>query len=117
MTRNKKIEKDYNPPPKFAKPKGSVNLGRSTFIDKIIRKAESQALVGPQTIYGKSPTIIPRAIGLPSVSYAEIHIQIGESEQSFHVTKNLRSDPSQEGKSCNLREGEGETNGAAKADP
>ena len=50
MTRNKKIEKEQNPPPKPTKPKGSVNLGRTTFIDEIIRREESQALVGFQAI-------------------------------------------------------------------
>jgi len=53
MSRNKKIEKDQNPPPKSIKPKGLMKLMRSTFIDEIIRKEESQALVGPRTISRK----------------------------------------------------------------
>lgn len=80
MTRNKKIKKYQNPPPKSTKPKGSVNLGRSTFIDEIIRKAQSQASIGPLTISIKSPTIIPHKAGSQSATYAEIHSQIGGSK-------------------------------------
>jgi len=46
MTRNRKIEKEKNPPTKPIKPKGSMNLGRTTFIDKIVKRVESQASVG-----------------------------------------------------------------------
>jgi hypothetical protein len=45
MTKKKEPEKP-KPPPKTTKPQGPVPLGRSTFIDNIIRKAESQASVG-----------------------------------------------------------------------
>ena len=116
MSRNKKIEKDQNPPPKSIKPKGLMKLMRSTFIDEIIRKEESQALVGPRTISRKIPTEIPQAADLPSTPYVEIHSQINGTKQSFQVTKNLHYNPSQEGKSCNLR-GEGETSETAKAEP
>jgi hypothetical protein len=46
MTKKKDLEKP-KPPSKTTKVQGSVLLGRSTFIDDIIRKAESQASVGP----------------------------------------------------------------------
>lgn len=59
MTRNKDLEKDQNPPPKSTKPKGSVNLGRSNFIEKILGKVESQAAVGFQTVSRKIPIVIP----------------------------------------------------------
>lgn len=80
MTGNKKIEKDQNPPPKSTKPKGSVNLGRSTFIDEIVRKAESQASIGLEIVSRKIPTVIPQATVSSSVAHVEIHSQIGESE-------------------------------------
>lgn len=94
-----------------------MNLGRSKFIDEIIRKPESQASVGPHTIPRKSPTVIPPIAGSPSATYAKIHSQTGGSEQSFQVTENLHFYPSQEGKSWSLREWEGETSGAAKVEP
>ena len=103
-----------NPPSKSTKPKGLVTLGRTTFIEKIIRKAKYQASVGPKIIYENSPTIIPRAAGLPSAAYDEIHSRTKESEQSFQITKHINLDPSQEGKSCNLQEGEGETSGVVE---
>lgn len=117
MTRNRKIEKELNPPPKSTKPKGSVNLGRETFIDKIVRKVESQASVEFWIVPRKSPSTIHRAAASPSTAYAEIQSQIGGYEKSLQVTTNLHSDPLQERKLCNLREGEGETNGTAKAGP
>ena len=117
MTRNRKREKEKNPPPKPTKPKGSVNLGRMTFIEKILRKAESQASARFQAIPGKCFTVIPQVAGSPSVAHAEIQSQVGGLEQSFQATISLHSDPLQEGKSCNLREGEGETNGTAKTGP
>lgn len=47
MTKKKRVEKDSIPLPRYEKSKGSVPLGLSTLIDEIIRKAESQSLVGP----------------------------------------------------------------------
>jgi hypothetical protein len=47
MTKKKDLEKP-KPPPKITKAQGLVLPGRSTFIDDIIRKDESQALVGPR---------------------------------------------------------------------
>jgi len=59
MTRNKKIEKEHNPPPKPTKHKGSLNLGRMTFIDEIIRKEKSHASAGFKAIPGKLSIVIP----------------------------------------------------------
>jgi hypothetical protein len=47
MTKKKEPEKP-KPPPKTTKSQGPVAPGRSTFIDEIIRKDESQASVGPR---------------------------------------------------------------------
>jgi hypothetical protein len=47
MTKKKDLEKP-KPPPKITKAQGPVLPGRSTFIDDIIRKDESQASVGPR---------------------------------------------------------------------
>ena len=63
-----------------SKPKGSVVLGRTTFIDEIIRKVESQASIGPKIISKKSPTIIPQAVASPSTAHAEIHSETEGSE-------------------------------------
>ena len=42
---NKPIKQNKNPP-KAKKPKGPVTLGRTTFIDEILKKTESQPSVG-----------------------------------------------------------------------
>ena len=57
MTKKKRVEKYLIPPPKSTKSKGSVTLERSTFIDEIIRKVESQSLVGPRIVSTTNPTI------------------------------------------------------------
>lgn len=80
MTRNKKIEKEKNPPPKPRKPKVLVNLGRMTFIDEIIIKAESEASVGFQAIPRKFSIVISQVAGSPSVAYVEIQSQVGGLE-------------------------------------
>jgi len=80
MTRTIKIEKEKNPPPKPTKPKGSVNLARTTFINEIVRREKSQASVGFQAIPGKSSTVTPQAIGSPSTACAEIQSQVGGSK-------------------------------------
>jgi len=41
MTKNKKPKKNPKPLPKPDKAKGPVTLGRSTFIDDVIKKVES----------------------------------------------------------------------------
>ena len=80
MNRNRKIEKGQNPPLKPTKPKGSVNFGKMTFIDKILRRIESRASVGFQTIPRKSSNVIPQVASSPSIAHAEIQSQIGGSE-------------------------------------
>jgi hypothetical protein len=47
MTKKKDLEKTTTPQ-KITKSQGSVLLGRSTFIDDIIQKVESQAPIGPR---------------------------------------------------------------------
>jgi len=76
-----------------------------TFIDEIIRKAESQASLGFQAVSGKISIVIPQAAGSPSAAYSHIQSQVGGSEESVQATISLHCDPLQEVKSCNLREG------------
>ena len=53
MTRK---SKKYKIPPKIEKPKGLVTLGRTTFIDEILKKTESQPSVGPRKVISRQPT-------------------------------------------------------------
>lgn len=57
-----------------------MNLGRTTFIDEIIRRAESQALVGFHAIPRKISIAIPQATGPPYAADAKIQSQVGGSE-------------------------------------
>ena len=109
MTKKKRPENNTIPHPKPKKSKGSVTLGRSNFINDILSKAESQPSTGPRTIASRQPTVSLRAIGSPSVAYAEVHIKTEGTEQGFQDIENPRPSPSQEGNSCNIREGGGET--------
>ena len=43
-------------PPRPEKPKGSVTLGRTTFIDNIIKNSESQSVVRTIKIASRQPT-------------------------------------------------------------
>jgi hypothetical protein len=81
MTKKKYLEKP-KPPPKITKAQGPVLLERSTFIDDIIRKAESQASVGPR----KGSTRIPQEAVSPTTTHVEIHSKIEGTEQSFQST-------------------------------
>ena len=94
------------------KPKGPVILGRTTCIEEIVKRVESQASVGPKIFPTQSPTTLPQAAASPSVAHAEIHSETEGSEQSLQTTEHIGPDPSREGGSCNLQEGEGETSGA-----
>jgi hypothetical protein len=49
MTKKNEPEKP-KPPPKTTKAQGPVLPGRSTFVNDIIQKSESQASVGPRKI-------------------------------------------------------------------
>ena len=107
MTKKKRRESNTIPHPKSEKSKGPVTLGWSTFIDSILRKAESQPSVGPRTVASREPTISLRAIGSPSVAYDEVHSKTEGTKQSFEDIEKLCPIPSQEGNSCNIREGGG----------
>ena len=67
-------------PPRPEKPKGLVTLGRTTFIDNIIKKFESQPSVGPRKIASRQPTSSLQAIESPSVAFAEVHSQTEEQD-------------------------------------
>src|ERR1700733_6003307 len=99
MTKKKEIEKNIKLP---VKAKGPVTLGRTTFIDEIYKKTESQPSVGFKRDNFKQPTSSLQATTSPSGAFAEIHSQTNEIENS--VTERL-----QEGNLSNLCEGEGET--------
>jgi hypothetical protein len=86
---------------------------RSTFIDEIIRKDESQALVGPR----KGSTRIPQATNSPTATHVEVHSGTEGAEQSFQNTHTPPLNPLDKGNSCNLEEGEGETSGIVEANP
>jgi len=107
MTKQKKPEKNIKPPPKPKKAKGPVTLGRTTFIDEIYKKTESQPSVGPRRIISKQPTSSLQATGSPSVAFAEVHSQT--EEQDFQEIENSTPELLQEGNFNNLCEGEGET--------
>jgi hypothetical protein len=78
MTKKKDIEKS-KPPKKITKSQGSVLPGRSTFIDDIIRKVESQASVGPR----KGSTRIPQVAVSPTATHTKIHRKTEGTEKRF----------------------------------
>ena len=78
MTKQKKPKKNPKPLPKPDKAEGPVTLGRSTFIDDIIKKAESQPSVGSRKVASRQPTNSLRATKSPSVAFAEVHSQTEE---------------------------------------
>ena len=55
MTKKERHEKYKIPPSKPKKSKGLVTLGRSTFMDEILRKTESQSSVGPRIVAARRP--------------------------------------------------------------
>ena len=85
MTKKSKQDKI---PPKPEKPKGPVTLGRTTFIDKILKKTESQPSVGPTKVISRQPTSSLWATTLPSVALAEVHSQTEETEQDSQEIEN-----------------------------
>ena len=107
MTKQKKPEKNPKPLPKPEKAKGPVTLGRSTYIDEIYKKVESQPSVGPKKVTPKQPTSSLQASGSPSEAFAEVHSQT--DEQDFQEIENSIPERLQEGNLSNLFEGEGET--------
>ncbi len=107
MTKEKKLEKNIKPSAKPEKAKGPVTLGRTTFIDEIYKKTESQPSVGLKKINSKQPTSSLQATALPSGAFAELHSQT--DEQDFQEIENSVSERLLEGNLSNLCEGEGET--------
>lgn len=79
MTRNmpsirNQIDIDQRSTPKTTKIQGQVGLGRTTFIDEIVRKSESQASIGPREVSGKGYTIVSSQVaGTYTTTNAEIH--------------------------------------------
>ena len=106
MTKKKKPKNNPIPLTKPDKSKGP--LGQSTFIDEILKKVESQPSVDLRKFSFRQPTISLRATGSPSVAYAKFHNKTEGTEQSFQDIENSWPISSQEGNSCNIREGEGE---------
>jgi hypothetical protein len=102
MNRKKDLEKPKHPP-KITKTQGLVIPGRSTFIDEIIKKGESQASVGTR----KGPTQIPQAVVSPTMAHAKIHSKTKGIEQRFQNTYLPPLNPLEEGSSNNLEEGIG----------
>jgi hypothetical protein len=65
----------------------------------------------------KGSTRTPQVAVSPTVAHTEIHRKTEGTKQSFQITYLPPLNPLEEGNSCNLEEGEGETSGVAKADP
>jgi len=107
MTKQKNPEKNLKPPPKPDKAKGLVTLGRLTFIDEILKKAESQPSVGPRKAASRQPTSSLWAKESPSVVFAEVHSQT--EEKYFQEIENSSPKSLQEGNLSNLCKGGGET--------
>ena len=80
MTKQKRPEKNIKPPSKPEKAKGPVTLGRTTFIDEIYKKTESQPSVGLKKNISKQPTSSLQATGSPSIAFAEVHSQTKEQD-------------------------------------
>ena len=78
MTKQKNPENNIKPPTKPEKAKGPVTLGRTTFIDEIYKKTESQPSVGPRKINSKQPTSSLQATTSPSEAFTEVHSQTDE---------------------------------------
>ena len=69
MTRKKNIETIKDHLQKSSQSKGPVILRRTTCIDEIIKKFESQASIGPRNISIQSPITLPQATTSPFVAY------------------------------------------------
>ena len=82
-----------------------MTLGRTTFIDEILKKIESQPSV--EFKITRQPTSSLQATESPSEAFAEIHSQTEGIEQYFQEIENPCISLLQEGNSSNLQEGEG----------
>ena len=102
---NKTIKRNKIPP-KIEKPKGTVTLGCTTFIDEILKKTESQPSVGFKIT--RQPTSSLQATESPSEAFAEIHSQTEGIKQDSQEIENPCIGFLHEGNASNLQEGEGE---------
>jgi len=84
-----------------------VTLGRLTFIDEIVKKAESQPSVGPRKVTSRQPTSSLQATRSPFVAFAKVHSQT--EKQDFQEIENYSPKSLQEGNLNNLCEGRGKT--------
>ena len=87
---NRPTKKNKNPP-KIEKPKGSVTLGRTTFIDEIFKRTTS-----------RKPTSSLQAAESPSEAFAKIHNQKNGIEQDSQEIENPCISFLQEGIPSNL---------------
>ena len=76
MSRKKNIETIQNHSQPSSQSKGPVILGRTTYMDEIIKKVKSQESIGPIIVSIQSPNALPQAAASPSVAYAKIHNKI-----------------------------------------
>lgn len=107
MTKKKNPENNLKPLLKLDKDKVLVTLGRLTFIDKILKKTESQPSVGPRKATSIPPTSSLQAIGSPSVAFAKVHSQT--EEKDFQEIENYSPKSLPGGNFSNLCKGRGET--------
>ena len=67
-----------------------MTFGRTTFIDKILKKTESQSSIGPRKVISRQPASSLWATKSPSVAFAEVHSQTEETEQESQEIENFR---------------------------
>ena len=84
---NKPTKQNKNPP-KPKKTKGPMTLGRTTFIEEILKKTESQPSVGPRKVISRQPTSSLQATESPFEAFAEIHSQTMGIEQDSQEIEN-----------------------------
>lgn len=94
-----------------------MTLGRTTFIDDIIKQDEPQPLVGPRKFSSRQPTGSLRATSSPYVAFTEVHSKTKETKQDFQEIKNSHPISLQEGNSRNLYKGGREIGEKESQDP
>lgn len=109
MTKKKKLENTPKPLHKHAKAKRPVTVGWSTFIDDIIKQAESQPPVGLIKVASRQRIGSLRATSSPSVTFVEVHSKTEETEQDFKEIDNSCPISFQGGNFSNLCKGGWET--------
>ena len=81
-----KLAKQNKIPPKIEKPQVLVTLGRTNFIDKILKKTKSQPSLGPRRVISRQLTSSLQAPKSPSEAFAEIHSQtVGIEKDSQEI--------------------------------